>query len=209
MAVTSPGREVTGVGQPAAGVSRPGRQRRSGRRRRGLVRVPRTAAERGGRSGRAAPPSSTWSRGRGPGRRGGPAARVAPGHRPSRLTASTSACVSCRSWRSISPHRRQVAVSQSTWSGSTSRPHSVQTRAAPATAVWHLGLRVARRCSAISSSGRHRPVATLMSQRAFGVALERLGLPASPPIHGKRWRRGVVVMDDPNAPEKTDREWSR
>jgi len=132
-----------------------------------------------------------------------------PGASPSRPTASTSARASCRSWRSISPHRRQVAVSQSTCSGSTSRPHSVQTRAAPAAAVWHLGLRVARRCSAISSSGRHRPVATLMSQRAFGVALERLGLPASPPIHGKRWRRGVVVMDDPNAPEKTDREWSR
>jgi len=51
--------------------------------------------------------------------------------------------------------------------------------------------------------------AELMSQGSFGVALDRLGLPASPPIHGKRWRRGVVVMDDPDAPEKTDREWSR
>ena len=63
-----------------------------------------------------------------------------------------------------------VAVSQSTWSGSTSRPHSVQTRAAPATPVWNLGLRVARRCSAISSSWRHRPVATA---RSWPVALLR------------------------------------
>gem|GEM_PF-6133515 len=89
---------------------------------------------------------------------------------PSRLTAPASARASCRSWRSILPHRRQVVVSQSTCSGSTSRPHSVQTRAAPAAPVWNLGLRVARRCSAISSSWRHRPVATA---RSWPVALLR------------------------------------
>ena len=43
---------------------------------------------------------------------------------PSRLTAPASARASCRSWRSILPHRRQVVASQSTCSGSTSRPHS-------------------------------------------------------------------------------------
>src|SRR5664280_431436 len=33
-----------------------------------------------------------------------------------------------------------------------------------------------------------------MSRRAFGMALDRLGLPAEDAVHGKRWRKGVVVL---------------
>jgi len=35
-----------------------------------------------------------------------------------------------------------------------------------------------------------------MSMRAFGMALDRLGLPAEDAVHGKRWRKGVVVLRD-------------
>lgn len=46
-----------------------------------------------------------------------------------------------------------------------------------------------------------------MSQKALGQALDRHGLVAQPPVHGKRWRSGIELL--PPEQDTDDRGWNR
>jgi len=46
-----------------------------------------------------------------------------------------------------------------------------------------------------------------MSQKALGQALDRHGLVAQPPVHGKRWRVGIELL--PPEQDTDDRGWNR
>lgn len=46
-----------------------------------------------------------------------------------------------------------------------------------------------------------------MSQKALGQALDRHGLVAQPPVHGKRWRTGIELL--PPEQDTDDRGWNR
>ena len=46
-----------------------------------------------------------------------------------------------------------------------------------------------------------------MSQKALGQALDRHGLFAQPPVHGKRWRVGIELL--PPEQDTDDRGWNR
>lgn len=49
--------------------------------------------------------------------------------------------------------------------------------------------------------------AEAMSQKALGQALDRHGLVAQPPVHGKRWRRGIELL--PPEQDTAEHGWNR